>query len=292
MTPISLLGAGFIGGRYAQLYPQDTIIEPRECIAPLHPDVLFTRSTTSNYNVLKPETLKLDVETNLSHLLDVLPNVRGCFNWTSTWFVSGANDWGHHPAWRAKETHLCNPNGLYSISKLAAEQTIRSYVETVAAMGGAVAGPSSYRILRLSNVIGNDPRAGRQKNALEYLLSKVIAHEDVPLYEGNNWRDTLHVDDTCRAIRLCMERGEPHAIYNVGRGESHKLEDIIQYAIEQTGSRSRIVRVPVPAFHKVVQVPDYFMCTAKLRGLGFEPQMSIWQSVDRVLAGLTSAPAS
>ncbi len=287
MRPLSLLGAGFIGGRYAQLYPEDTVIEPRECVAPSQLDVLMTRSTVDNYNVVKPGKLKLDVETNLMHLLDVLPNVRGCFAFTSSWFCYGRGP-GSDAAHPARETDPCDPNGLYSITKLAAEKVIRSYVETVAACTtGSVVGPSAYRIMRLGNVIGNDPRAGRQKAALEWLLKLVLAGEDVPVYEGDCYRDVLHLDDTCRAIRLCLEQGQPNAIYNIGRGESHRMVDLIVYAIKATGSRSQIKRVPVPAFHRIVQVPDIWLDTTKLRALGYVPQLTVWQSIDRVLAGLT-----
>lgn len=291
---ISLFGGtGFILGRYAQLYPEDTVIEPRDALVPTQKDVLWGISTTTNYAPLDGD-LEVDIATNLTHLARRLPHIRGQLCFLSSWFVSGQNDWGHHPTWRAKETHLCNPNGWYSATKLAAEHLIRSYVETVAAVPDKVAGPSAYRILRLSNVIGNDPRAGRQKAALEWLLGLVISHQDVPLYEsdGGGVRDILHVDDTCRAIRLCIEKGDLNTIYNIGRGESHRMEDLIQYAIQQTGSRSKVVRVPVPPFHRVVQVPRFYMDTAKLRALGFEPTYSIQQSVDRVLAGLTAGPVS
>lgn len=288
MKPVSLLGGtGFIGSHYARMYSNDTVVEMRECLSPSQDDVLYFVSTTSNYNVLKPETLKLDVETNLCRLLDVLPNVRGVFNWTGTWFSYGANDWGHHPAWRAKESHLCNPNGLYSISKTAAEQVIRSYTQTVAAVPYYVNGPTAYRILRLSNVIGNDPRADKTKNALEMMLSKVLRGKMVEIYEGPIHRDILHVEDTCRAIRLCLERPETlNTIVNIGRGESHSMEDLIRYAIDATGSKSQIVKVPVPAFHQVVQVPSFYMDTTKLRTLGFKPQYSIEKSIDMVLDGL------
>lgn len=289
MNPLSIMGGtGFILGRYAQLYPNESVIEARDTLAPSQEDVLYGISTTSNYAPLLGD-LTTDIETNLLHLAKVLPNVRGTFNHLSSWFVYAGADHGHHPAWRAKEHHLSSPNGFYSITKLASEQLIRSYVETAALDECLYGGPSAYRILRLSNVIGNDPRAGKQKNAFEYLLKLVLANEDVPIYEGTCYRDILHVDDTCRAIRACMEAGEAtlNQVINIGRGESHRMEELIAYAIAQTGSSSQIVRVPVPPFHQVVQVPDIFLDTTKLRVLGWEPQYTVWQSIDRVIEGLT-----
>ncbi len=285
---LSLMGNGFIGSRYSDFYP-DTYVEPRDTITPVNSDVLYTISTTDNYSPLKMDLHK-DVDTNLTHLMKTLPNVMGRFTFLSSWFVYGFNNWGHHPAWRAKESHLCNPKGFYSATKLCAEQLIQSYCATVDSCkyrsDVQVLGPSSYQILRLSNVIGNDPRAGKQKNALEWLLTKVIAGEDVPVYEGDNFRDFLHVDDVCSAINLCMKNGSPNEIYNIGRGESHKMVDIIDYAIDRVESFSKIVWVPVPDFHKIVQVQDFFLDTTKLRNLGFKPKYTIWESVDKVLEGL------
>lgn len=289
---VSLMGAsGFIGSHYAKTYPDQVYCEPRESVRPVCADVLCLRSTVSNYNVLKPETLKLDVETNLLHLLDILPNVRGVFNWTGTWFSygSGPNDYSSTEGFISivKENFPCNPNGLYSATKLCAEHIIRSYTQTSAA--GLVLGPTNYRILRLSNVIGNDPRAGKTKNALEMLLAKVINNEAVEVYEGDNYRDILHVSDVCRAIKLCLDKAPLDCIVNIGRGQSHRMIDIVDYAISKTGSKSAIKRVPVPRFHQIVQVPDFFMDVNKLRALGFVPTYSLGQSIDMVIEGMGKA---
>lgn len=287
MSQLSLMGAsGFIGTHYARLYPAQTYCEPRESVAPLNRDVLFLRSTTSNYNVLQPETFKLDVQTNLLHLLDVLPNVAGTFNYTSTWFVGGENGRGDTVANAARETDLCNPNGFYSATKLCAEQLIRSYVQTVS-RGCVANGPSNYRILRLSNVIGNDPRAGKTKNALEMLLKRVLKDETIHIYDGDNYRDILHVDDTCRAINLAISNFSTlNGTINIGRGESHRMIDLVMYAIRCTGSKSKVQIVTTPDFHKIVQVKDYWMDTSHLAALGFKPRYSIEQSIDLVLTGI------
>lgn len=283
------MGVGFVGSNYCRLYPDETTPEPRAALVPSNQDVLFTRSTTHNYNVLKPETLKLDVETNLSHLLDVLPNVGGSFAFLSSWFTYGKGGFNSGETWGvgggARENDGCHPTGLYSITKRAAEEVLQSYWETVQA--GLVKGPSSYRILRLCNVIGNDPKAGKQKNALEFLLRKVVNNEDVQIYEGDNYRNYLHVNDVCRAIHLCLEKEETlNDITNIGAPESVRLIDLITYAIQKVGSKSQITRILVPPFHKIVQVADFHMNTNKLKSLGFVPEMDAFQAVDEVVKGI------
>lgn len=285
---VSIMGVGFIGNRYCQLYPSECTPEPREALTPAETDVLFLRSTVSNYNVLNSATRKLDIETNLCHLMDVLPNVRGRFAFVSSWFVyhRGGLDAGH-PA--HEDYTSCRPVGMYAVTKLAAEQVVRSYCGTAAL--GLVPGPSSHQILRLCSVIGNDPRAGKHKGAIEMLLAKVVRGEDVSVYEGDNYRAVMHVDDVCRAIHMCLTKGKLDTIYNIGPTSSVRVFDLIQHALFITGSKSRVTIVAQPPFHKLVQTTDFHMDTTKLRALGFTPSMDAYQAVERVIANMTTEDA-
>lgn len=288
MKRVSVMGVGFLGSAYCRLYPDSTYPEPREALTSSYEDVLFTRSTVDNYWPLKGD-FHIDINTNLNHLMDVLPSVRGCFNFTSSWFVLNRAP-GRRCHWPAPAMHFdendeCWPMGAYAVTKYCAERMIQTHCATVQA--GLVKGPSSYRILRLCNVMGNDPKAGKQKNALEFLLKKVVDGEDVTIYVGDNYRNHLHVNDVCRAIHLCLEKGETlNGITNIGAPESVRLIDLITHAIAVTGSKSKIVRVPVPAFHRIVQVPDFWFSTDKLQSLGFKPEMDAFQAVDKVLEGI------
>jgi nucleoside-diphosphate-sugar epimerase len=274
------MGVGFVGGRYCAMYP-DAMPEPRYTVKPTRDDVLFTRSTVDNYAPLHGD-FHTDIETNLLHLTEVLPHVSGIFNFVSSWFtVANAGQCFDSPA---REDDLCDPNGYYSATKACAEHLVRSHTQT--AQAGLIPGPRAYRILRLGNVLGIDPRASKTKNALVHLLAKVKAGEDVTVYTGDCLRDVMHVDDTCRAIRLCLERGTLDTIYHIGYGTSVRTIDLIEHAKGVTGSHSRITLVAPPRFHQIVQVPDFHFCTAKLRGLGFVPDMDPYQAVERVLANL------
>lgn len=274
MIKTSVMGVGFVGGRYCDLYP-DAHPEPREAVVPTQDDVLFLRSTTSNYAPLHGD-FHTDIDTNLTHLMKVLPLTRGVFNFVSSWFViANAGQTSNFPA---RETDLCDPRGFYSSTKLCAEHLVRSYCET---MG------KPYRILRLCNVIGNDPRANKQKAALEWLLGKVKRGEDVDVYDGDGYRAWLHVDDVARALRLCLDKAPLNEIVHIGPPRSERTIDLINHAIHSTGSNSRINLVAQPRFHRVVQTESFHFDTTKLRGLGFVPDMDAYQAVDRVVANMT-----
>ena len=80
------------------------------------------------------------METNLILLLRMLDNAHKkfgedfCVNYVSTWFVYGLGE--GNPV---KEDTCCNPTGFYSITKLAAEQLLKSFCSTFGI---------KYRILR------------------------------------------------------------------------------------------------------------------------------------------------
>lgn len=272
---LHLFGHGFVGGRYASLYPDNLVIEPR---TPRHEDLyddaLWLIGTTSNYAPLAGD-LQTDIDTNLKLPMRTIPRVKGTFNLVSSWFVCAeAGMRTEHPA---REDDPCDPNGFYSVTALAREKLVRSYRQTI---------NRPYRILRLCNVIGNDPRAGKQKNALEMMLGKVKRGQDVEVYTGDNYRAVMHVDDVCRAIHLCLESAPLNEIVHIGPPRSVRIIDLVNHAIAVTKSPSRVTLVPPPRFHQIVQVPDFHFDTTKLRGLGFVPDMDPYEAVERTLANL------
>lgn len=278
---LSVMGStGFVGARYCAMYPDEAYPEPSRMVVPLCRDVLMLRSTVDNYAPQRGD-LTIDIEVNLLHLMRVLDHVAHMqsvktFTFISSWFCYGfaAGTDAAHPA---RETDPCDPNGTYSITKLAAEKMVRSLCQTWGV---------PYRILRLCNVIGNDPRASKTKNALGMMLAKVKRGEDVEVYTGDNHRSILHVDDVCRAIHTCLHTDATlNGITNIG-GPSVRIIDLIYHAIRVTGSKSRVTLVAPPRFHTIVQVPDFWMDTTKLRGLGFVPDMTAYEAVERVLSRL------
>ena len=273
-SKLSLFGGrGFVLGRYHEMY-SDTIVEERSTMRPSVPHVLYGISTVHNYHPIQGD-YQIDIETNLTHLCRVLPNVTGSFAHLSSWFIY-AGGRPTNAVSGAEEGESGRPLGFYSATKLCSELLVESYCRT---------NGLPFQILRLCSIIGGDRKAGKQKNAIEYLLGQVVRGEDINLYTGDNYRSILHVDDCCRAIKCVLDNGNPNEIYNVG-GPSVRLYDIVQYAMSQTRSRSRLHLVAPPLFHRTIQTDSFWMDTRKLASLGFKPSMTIWESIDRVLAEL------
>ena len=103
----------------------------------------------------------------------------------------------------------------------------------------------------------------------------------MPLYgDGQNVRDWLHVDDHCRAVDLLLERGTPGEVYNVGGG--HELTNAeLTHRILKTLDRPLSLIQPVE--DRLGHDRRYSLDTTKLRGLGWEPQVSFEDGLGKVI---------
>jgi|688.fasta_scaffold404723_2 nucleoside-diphosphate-sugar epimerase len=270
-------GSGFIGYRFIELFSDLCVPIDREENKPKTKNILYLISTVDNYNV--HTNPYLDINTNLIKLIQVLEECKNLkdqitFNFISSWFV-----YGKIRSLPAREEDLCNPTGFYSITKFAAEKLLASYCETH---------KINYRILRLCNIIGNgDKKVSKKKNALQYLLNRVIMGESLDLYDGGcAIRDYMHVDDCCRAIKTCMEKGEMNTIYNISNSSPVQIKNIIEYAINKTNSKSKINNIPTPEFHKIVQVENMCLDNSKLLSIGYRPSISVYDTVDQILENM------
>jgi nucleoside-diphosphate-sugar epimerase len=255
-------GTGFIGGIFCQIYSEETIIIPREERKPQSNNILYFLSTTSNYNVF--QDLHVDIDTNLNILMEVLEHCKDndvTFNYMSTGFVYG-ND-----IINAKETDHCDPRGFYSITKRSAEQLLVSYCETFGI---------KYRILRGTNTYGHDKTKSCKKNVLGHMVNLLKNNEEVILYDnGKFYKDYMHVEDVCRAIKMVLEEGEVNTIYNIGTGHTRLYREIIYMARDLVSSESKIIPVDTPDFYKKVQAKNFTLNVDKLYSLGFRHKISI-----------------
>lgn len=268
---INIFGCGFVGGEFAKQFPNNVIINGREDLVPKSNKILYFISTVDNYNIY--DNPHLDIDTNLSILISVLENCKNLygnefeFNFVSSWFVYGK------VPFPAKEDSTCNPQGFYSITKRCAEQLLMSYCSTF---------HIPYRILRLANVIGvGDQKVSKKKNALQYMIKQLVLGEEISLYEGKILRDLIDVRDVAKALDLILSTGNLNEVYNVGNGIGYSFEDIV-YEIQRLKGRGKIKRIPIPEFHKTIQVKDFFLDTSKIKELGYYPSFDIMNTLSEI----------
>lgn len=267
----SIFGAGFVLGKYAEMYPDEVKIVPRDEIYSFGGDILYGISTVHNYHP-KDADPYIDISTNLVHFMEVLDsnvNPDIVFNLISTWFVYG------NVQFPAKEDAHCDPKGFYSITARAREQLLISYCETFGL---------KYRILRLGNVIGvDDKKASPRKNALQWMVKQLVKGFRVEVYKGGSIRDYIDVRDCARAIHLVLEKGETNQIYNVANGQGLNVKDLIYHALQENGWIGQVGEKEVPAFHRQVQVPSMYLDISKIKKLGYVQQHNIKDTIKELV---------
>jgi nucleoside-diphosphate-sugar epimerase len=273
---ISVYGStGFIGSRFVKMNKDRCVSIDRNKNKPKSKDILYFISTTHNYNIFDKPTL--DIETNLTKMVDVLESCRlnyhedTVFNFVSSWFVYGMNC-----SLDTKESDYCDPRGFYSITKRAAEQMLMCYCKTYG---------MKYRILRMTNIIGEgDKNISLKKNAIQHMMNLMKVGSPVHLYDkGTNIRDFMYVDDACRAIKLCIDQSPVDEVINISNREPRKIGEIIHYAHSKMSSTSNITNIDAPNFHKIVQVKNVCLNNDKLLSYGYKPMISTFEAIDIIL---------
>lgn len=262
-------GTGFIGSTFCKIYPNDTIVIQREERNFSTTDVLYFISTTTNHNIFND--LHIDIDTNLTILVDVLYNCIGkdvTFNFISSGFVYGTD------ILDAKEDDNCNPKGFYSITKHCAEQLLITFSETF---------NIKYRIIRIGNVYGQDKTVSSNKNVLGYIVNLLKNDEDVNVYDGGRYlKDYIHVNDVCKAVNLILKKGSINQIYNVASGEQKYFIDIVNKAKEIIGSKSNIIEMPSQNKSQFFTSKNMTLNIDKLKELGFVCNIGIWDGLQTI----------
>jgi nucleoside-diphosphate-sugar epimerase len=274
MDKISIFGsAGFIGSEFALLYENESIKINSGDFEPKSNKILYLRSLTTNYS--EPEE---NVEINLTNLVKVLRNLKknDLFVYAGSWFSYGVTGGRAHIT---KENEQGKVLGFYGASKLCAEQ----FVETYCKMNDI-----DFIILRLSNIIGIGDNFSSKKNALQQLIQLLKENKPIEIYDsGLFYRSYLDVFECVRAIKFIIDNGERNQKYNVGpESTDWNFRWIIDYCQNKLNSKSIISPREPSDFHKIVQIPSFRLDTNKLKKIGFTWNLTIEQSLDKILESL------
>ena len=159
----------------------------------------------------------------------------------------------------SKEHDRLHPSSPYSAAKAAGELLIPAYVRTFGVNASITRGSNTY-----------GPNQYPEK-FVPLFVTNALDGEPLPLYgDGRQVRDWLYVDDHCAGIETVLLEGSPGDIYNVG-GENEQFNiDVANLLFELTGAdRSLLRRVADRPGHD----RRYSIDTAKLRGLGWRPEL-------------------
>jgi dTDP-glucose 4,6-dehydratase len=98
-----------------------------------------------------------------------------------------------------------NPQSPYSASKASADHLVRSYGNTY---------NIDYIITNCSNNFG--PYQNPEK-LIPKIIINCMRRKKIPIYgDGQNIREWIFVEDHCRGIKMCLEKGETKNTYLIG----------------------------------------------------------------------------
>lgn len=181
-------------------------------------------------------------------------------------------EYGHSDLALAEDSSPLQPASVYARSKHALHRDLREVMHT-----------SGARLawLRIFYPYGEGEHPRRLCSSI---LRSLRQGEQVRLKNPDSVRDYIHIDDVAGALVRICEHGADGAI-NVGTGRGVTVREVARRIGERVGRPELIQTEPEP-------VPDacprVVADIRKLRGLGWEPRVSLETGLDRLVSRLSA----
>ncbi|HTT67919.1 MAG TPA: UDP-glucuronic acid decarboxylase family protein [Gemmatimonadales bacterium] len=165
------------------------------------------------------------------------------------------------------------PRGVYDEAKRFAEAMTMAYHRYHGL---------DTRIARIFNTYGPRMRV-RDGRVVSNFVVQALKAEPITIYgDGSQTRSFCYVDDLVDGIVRLFERGAAEPT-NIGNPREYRVLELAELVIRLTGSRSAIVREPLPEDDPKVRQPDI----ARARSLlGWEPKIGLEDGLGRTIAYL------
>ena len=163
-----------------------------------------------------------------------------------------------------------HPRNPYAATKAGADLLALSYHTTY---------DLPVVVTRSSNNYG--PRQHPEK-----LIPKFIANaargESLPVYgDGSNVREWTYVRDNCRAVDVVMREGSPGSIYNIGSGEELRNIEVTRLILDAVDASEGLIEF---VEDRPGHDQRYALDTRRIEALGWEPQWSFDEGLERTVA--------
>ena len=242
-------GSGLIGTELCKIFSQKHEITVLDFKEPKIPGINFTKVDIENPQEIIDSTKGIDVIIHLAAALGVIETeknpvktldinsigtknvLEACRrnNIKKIVFSSSSEIYGEPEHMPIKETDRITPITTYGISKLMAEEYIKSYSKAYGI---------NYTIFRLFNVYGEE-QANRW--VVPEFVRKIVNDEEVTIHgDGNQMRAFCHVSDIAKAFSYALTKGD-NQIFNIGNNlEPISIKELANRIILLSKSESQI----------------------------------------------------
>ncbi len=136
------------------------------------------------------------------------------------------------------------------------------------------------RVVRIFNTYG--PRMilddGR---VVTNFIVQAIRGEDITIYgNGEQTRSFCYIDDLVGGLVKMMDQDELVGPVNLGNPGEFKIVDLAEKIIKLTGSKSRLINMPLPNDDPKQRQPDITLARQKLR---WEPKICLEEGLERTI---------
>jgi UDP-glucuronate decarboxylase len=138
------------------------------------------------------------------------------------------------------------------------------------------------KVARIFNTYGPNmhPNDGR---VVSNFIVQALQGEDITIYgDGSQTRSFCYVDDLIEAFVRLMGTGDDFTgPVNIGNPGEFSILELAEKVLSLTGSRSKIIRKPLPADDPTQRCPDI---TLARRQFGWEPKIPLDEGLKRTIA--------
>lgn len=238
-----------------------------QLIADVKPEVIYHLAGQSSVPRSWREP-QLTFEVNVIGTIHLLEEVRDHAPNAGVILASSSAIYGGSPN-PISEDHPLRPLSPYGVSKAAMDLLGYSYFKSY--------GLDIIRA-RIFGTIG----PGKRGDAVSDFANRIVSSQG-PIHAGNidAQRDLTDVRDTVKGLAILMEKGEGGEAYNLCRGWSYKIWDILEEMIALCYIKADVV--VDPDLLRTVEEPVIGGDNSKIRALGWEPEIPIRKTLEDVL---------
>ena len=139
------------------------------------------------------------------------------------------------------------------------------------------------KIIRIFNTYGPRMELDDGRVVSNFII-QALKGEDITIYgDGTQSRSFQYVDDLIEGmLRMMASSDNFTGPVNIGNPREFTMIELAQLVLELTGSKSKIIHLPLPADDPVQRQPDISLAKAKLNG--WEPKIQLRDGLQKTIA--------